>query len=228
MQKLLIIFSLGLTTHTSIASSLKRRIHQEIKRDHVAISYQEVKKLLFSTVENINGIVCSVYTEGQCQARHHKDYERQLKKRPKRFKINIEHTWPQSKGAKKLPANSDMHHLFITSKESNSKRANLPFCNVDYPFWEFGGSAKGIDINSQDCFEPRDIHKGNVARAMFYFSVRYMMPIDSDQESVLRIWNNEDPVDQREIERNNIIKSIQGNSNPFILEPNLLLKIEDF
>jgi endonuclease I len=121
-----------------------------------------------------------------------------------------------------------MYHLFVTTKASNSKRSNLPFCIVESPFWELGGSSQGIDYQSQDCFEPRDLHKGNVARAMFYFSVRYQLPIDEDQEVILRKWNDLDPVDDREIERAKIIEVLQGNSNPFITDPELAHEIKDF
>jgi hypothetical protein len=224
-----------LSLSTTQAKTPKNYLHQLAKAGHVALDYSEVKKILFFTVENTGGEVCSVYTENQCQKRHYKPYpyppkkSKALKyKKPRGFKLNIEHTWPQSKGAKELPANSDMHHLFVTSKESNSKRANLPFCNVASEFWEFGGSLMGIDIYAQDCFEPRDIHKGNVARAMFYFSVRYQMQIDADQEVVLRQWHKDDPVDSQEIKRNELIGIIQGNTNPFIEKPSYVDDISDF
>lgn len=213
----------------------KAKLHELARKNHLPHGYSDIKKILFSTVDNQDGLVCSVYTEGQCQKRYYRPVDQlNLKslnmkyKKPKGFKLNIEHTWPQSKGAKELPANSDMHHLFVTSKESNSKRANLPFCNVESAFWEFGGSAMGINYYAQDCFEPRDAHKGNVARAMFYFSTRYLMKIDSDQEEVFRQWHQQDPVDQAERDRNLVIQKIQGNINPFILNPEYVELIKDF
>jgi len=233
MKKLILtVVTLGILIHLSSAQAMsKHELQQRVKKNHVALSYSDTKKVLFSTVENKDGLVCSVYTENQCQKRHHKPMELvqlALKKQPRGFRLNVEHTWPQSKGAKKLPANSDMHHLFVTSKESNSKRANLPFCKVESIFWEFGGSLQGIDYYSQDCFEPRDIHKGNVARAMFYFSVRYMMKIDEDQESVLRSWHIIDPVDDAERQRNLMIEKLQGNLNPFIVDESLVEQITDY
>ena len=199
------------------------------KKGHVALEYKIVKLVMFSSVENINGVVCSAYTPTQCKDTYYKDpFEINLSKSNDNFKLNIEHTWPQSKGAKELPANSDMHHLFVTSKESNSKRANLPFCNAEYDYWQMEGSIHGFDQYAQDCFESQDLHKGNVARAMFYFSIRYNLPIDKDQEVVLRQWHKLDPVDNRELERNEIIQSLQGNSNLFITHPEFVNLIEDF
>ena len=204
-------------------------LQEMAKKGHVALEYKVVKLVMFSTVENINGVVCSVYTPTQCKDTYYKDpSEINLSKNNDNFKLNIEHTWPQSKGAKELPANSDMHHLFVTSKESNSKRANLPFCNAEYDYWQMEGSIHGFDQYAQDCFEPQDLHKGNVARAMFYFSIRYNLPIGQDEEITLRLWNKLDPVDDRELERNKIIQSLQGNSNPFITHPEFSDLIGDF
>ena len=77
-------------------------------------------------------------------------------------------------------------------------------------------------------FEPPDSHKGNVARAMFYFSMRYNMRIDPVQEKFLKKWNKLDPIDAAERLRNRRIKDIQGNSNPFIDDPFLADRISDF
>jgi hypothetical protein len=226
---LTIILIIQSITYGAFAESLKIDLNTSTKYGHTPLSYKQIKLVMFSMVDNIDGMVCSVYTKGQCQKRDQQTHFDSTKKRhPSGFKLNIEHTWPQSKGAKKYPAKSDMYHLFVTTKASNSKRSNLPFCIVEVPFWELGGSAQGIDYQSQDCFEPRDIHKGNVARAMFYFSIRYELPINEDQEVVLRKWHDLDPVDEREIERAEIIKTLQGNSNPFINDPSLVDLIKDF
>lgn len=203
--------------------SLKDLLHNQAKKSHRPLQYTEIKKLMFNTVDNIDGIVCSAYTPSQCKQRNPRSL-----KRAQNFKLNIEHTWPQSKGAKEMPANSDMHHLFVTSKESNGKRANHPFCNIYYSYWEFDGSSYGFDEYSQDCFEVQDEHKGNTARAIFYFSIRYKLPIDKDQESVLREWNKLDPVDHREISRNKRIQKLQGNINPFVQDSSLIDQVVDF
>jgi endonuclease I len=206
-----------------INKSIKEQLYEQTSIPHAPIPYSKVKSLMFSNIDNINGIVCSAYTPSQCKERAMRET-----KTSEHFKMNIEHTWPQSKGAKEMPANSDMHHLFVTSKESNGKRANHPFCNAYYSYWEKDGSIFGFDEYSQDCFEPQDEHKGNVARSLFYFSIRYKMKIDADQERVLRQWNLDDPVDRNEKMRNYRIKELQGNLNPFILNSKLVNEIGDF
>ena len=77
-------------------------------------------------------------------------------------------------------------------------------------------------------FEPMDVHKGNVARSILYFSIRYKMPIDNLQETFLKFWNLLDPVDAAEKARHEGIAKVQGNRNPFIDRPELALEIADF
>jgi endonuclease I len=42
------------------------------------------------------------------------------------------------------------------------------------------------------------------------------------------MWHESDPVDQEELERNQMVFEIQGNRNPFIDQPNLVSQISDF
>ena len=77
-------------------------------------------------------------------------------------------------------------------------------------------------------FEPPQRHKGNVARALFYFSVRYRLAISATQEAHLRAWHRKDPVDESEKNRNDLVQEIQGNRNPFIDFPHLVDSIDDF
>jgi endonuclease I len=81
---------------------------------------------------------------------------------------------------------------------------------------------------SQEVFEPPQDHKGNVARALFYFATRYELTIGKAEEEVLRKWNQEDPVDQEELDRNEEIFKVQQNRNPFVDFPELVDRISDF
>ncbi|WP_415061546.1 endonuclease I family protein [Bdellovibrio sp.] len=148
--------------------------------------------------------------------------------------INIEHTWPQSRFTRKFSKEaqkSDLHHLFPTDSEVNAIRGNNLFGEVTKDLVELKCSASRFGIGSagsDDVFEPPQDHKGNVARALFYFSIRYDVAIDPREESVLRKWNREDPVDADEVRRNNEIFKVQGNRNPFVDFPELAEKIADF
>jgi endonuclease I len=77
-------------------------------------------------------------------------------------------------------------------------------------------------------FEVRPARRGDIARAHFYFSVRYAMPIGAAEESVLVAWHQEDPPDDRERERNDRIVRIQRNRNPFVDRPEFVGRISDF
>ena len=146
--------------------------------------------------------------------------------------MNCEHTWPQSKFTKEFSnelQKSDLHHLFPSDMKANSIRSNNPFADVDGKIThsECSDSKNGNARIAQNirAFEPPSEHKGNVARAIYYFSTRYKMKIDSTQVRNLKAWNEEDPVDQEEIERNAGIMKLQGNRNPFIDFPELINRL---
>ena len=147
--------------------------------------------------------------------------------------INTEHTWPQSRFTGRFPREtqkSDLHHLFPSDSEMNSHRGSLHFGNVvgtvealKCPIAKLGHQASGEIV-----FEPPTAHKGNVARAIFYFATRYQMKMSPAEEAALREWNKADPVDAAEFERNNQIENLQGNRNPFVDFSDLADHIDHF
>lgn len=157
---------------------------------------------------------------------------------PNNTVVNCEHTWPQSKFTSKFNSEmqkSDLNHLFTTNSKANSTRGNNPFGEVNgkNPSPDCTESSYGYvtdkNTNSQVMvFEPPTEHKGNAARAIFYFSVRYKLPIDPTQEEILKNWNKDDPVDAEEMERNDMVEKAQGNRNPFIDFPEMANLIHDF
>lgn len=148
--------------------------------------------------------------------------------------VNIEHTWPQSRFSSKFDKGiqkADMHHLFPTDSKLNAIRGNFKFAVVDRPEKALRcGMSKFGQASGQGghFFEPPDAHKGNVARALFYFSVRYNIKIDAFEEGFLKTWNKADPVDAEERTRMEEIFKIQGNRNPFVDFPELADSISDF
>lgn len=148
--------------------------------------------------------------------------------------LNCEHTWPQSKFQgfhSKGMQKSDLHHLFPTDSRINSMRGNYEFAEVDYERESYCSSARFGGNNgdhSDYYFEPPKDHRGNVARALFYFSVRYQIRISKLQEYYLKKWHQEDPVDPFEEWRNDQIEELQGSRNPFIDLPQLVHNISDF
>jgi hypothetical protein len=147
--------------------------------------------------------------------------------------VNIEHTWPQSKFPKRgsITQKADLHHLFPTDTVTNNRRANHTFNNQTRSGTMTDCAPSKIGYNSslgEQSFEPPAEHKGNVARALFYFAVRYNGHIVPEEEIVLRIWNEIDPVDEQELKRNNEIEKIQGNRNIFVDDAQYADLIDDF
>ncbi|MCK9223770.1 MAG: endonuclease [Candidatus Muirbacterium halophilum] len=196
------------------------RLHDMIDNQK-DLGYTGARKAFFGEIDNVDGVVECVYTGKTIKTSGI----------PNHTIMNCEHTWPQSKfgGAEKGTKKSDINHLFPTDSKSNSRRSNYPFGNVRKVTWQDGGSKLGTsDLGNFTVFEPRDEHKGDVARAMFYFAVRYTMAIDAHQENTLRKWHELDPVSEKEIARNAGVEEAQGNRNPFIDRPEFVDNIRDF
>ena len=146
---------------------------------------------------------------------------------------NKEHVWPQSTGwDKSQTAGADVHHLRPEDPTLNSTRGNTPYGEVTN-----GKEAKMKTGEGSGCyygggyFEPKDVSKGDVARIIFYLLTRYS---DADSKSITGVaqsmellleWNELDPVDDLERQRNKEGEKKQGNRNPFIDYPELANKI---
>ncbi|MEP7145800.1 MAG: endonuclease, partial [bacterium] len=144
--------------------------------------------------------------------------------------MNTEHTFPQGFFNQSEPMRSDIHHLFPTDETANNRRNNFDFGYVVSNItWEGGGSKLGTDAYGQIVFEARDQHKGNIARCLFYFLIRYQNYggfMDAIQENVLRQWNRADTVDAHEKIRENGIQNFQNNRSPFVDHPEFIDRIK--
>lgn len=203
--------------------------------EHQRLGYKEARRHLFGQLHLVGDKQTGYSVKGvYCQ----KDFKSGSGVGPNRIPnsniLNCEHTWPQSKFQgfhSKGQQKGDLHHLFPTDSRINSMRGNYEFAEVDYERESYCNGAR-FGGNNQDhsdyYFEPPKEHKGNVARALFYFSVRYQIRISKLQEYYLRKWHQEDPVDPFEEWRNDQIEDIQNNRNPFIDMPELVQHISDF
>lgn len=181
------------------------------------LGYTGARKVMFSYIDNVEGKVCGVYS-GTCI---------KTSGIPDHTKYNTEHSWCQSWGATGT-AKSDLHHLYPVKSNLNSRRNNFPFCEVADTQWEDFGSYFGKSYSGTSCFEPPNWHKGELARSMFYFAVRYSKRVDAEQERFFREWNAENPVSEKEYSRNEEIYRYQGNRNPFVQYPEFVQLITDF
>ena len=162
---------------------------------------------------------------------------------------NREHSWPNSWfGAKIMPMYTDLHHMYPTDKMVNGKRGNNPFGETNGETFKSANDFSKLGKCTYPgyngtVFEPNDLYKGDFARTYFYMVTCYeeKLPdwyanysesqptldgntypgLSSWQLEMLMKWAKNDPVSEKEINRNNAVYGIQKNRNPFIDYPGL-------
>ncbi len=198
---------------------------------HISLGYTLARKKMYAYTDNIAGKITCVY--GGMQVNNPYGTETTAVS-----PINCEHTVPQSFFGSSEPMMSDIHHLFPTYENWNSARSNNPF--VDIPdsltqLWMTGTASMttfpttNIDAYSeyrQYLFEPREVQKGNTARAVAYFFTMYPAEAGTINRvmlpNLLCDWNDADPVDAQETLRNDKIFQYQHDKNPYVVHPEWL------
>lgn len=151
--------------------------------------------------------------------------------------LNREHVWAKSHGQFDvvLPTGADLHNLKPADASVNVSRSNKDFANCQDNGGTQHAEATGCYYTS-NAWEPRDEVKGDVARILFYMATRYEgengevdlevndqldnspLPYHGKLSDLLQ-WNEQDPPDDFERHRNNVIYSYQQNRNPYIDHP---------
>lgn len=162
---------------------------------------------------------------------------------------NREHSFPNSWfGGKKQPMYTDLHHMYPTDKLVNNKRGNNPFGETDGEVYKSEGDFSKLGTCTYPgydgiVFEPNDEYKGDFARTYFYMVTCYEEKLPDWYENYSEVrptldgnkypglsewqlemllkWAAQDPVSQKETERNIAVNDIQKNRNPFIDYPGL-------
>lgn len=154
---------------------------------------------------------------------------------------NREHSIPQSWFNSSRPMVSDAFHVYPTDGKVNGQRSNYPFGECSGGVTLSGGKGRlgksTFSGYSGTVFEPDDEYKGDFARTYFYFATRYqniMTSIGGESfngttypsftawsQAIFLKWHCQDPVSQKEIDRNNAVEAFQKNRNPFIDYPEL-------
>ena len=160
--------------------------------------------------------------------------------------MNREHSFPKSWwGGTQNEAYTDINHLYPSDGDANMKKSNYPLGIVNPAYTTFdngvskvGNPLAGYGGGSSVVFEPDDRYKGDFARTYFYMVTMYQdytwkssysWMLQQDLYPTLKPWaynmllewSRNDPVSQKEIDRNEAVYRIQKNRNPFIDFPGL-------
>lgn len=166
--------------------------------------------------------------------------------------VNREHSFPKSWwGGGKQTQYSDAFHLYPTDGKVNGQRSSYPYgeCAGGTRLPNNGqvqalgklGSSTFPGFSGR-VFEPDDMYKGDLARSYFYLAAAYNKSIGSWTQGngkdmmagnsypvfkqwaieLLLKWSRQDPVSDKETDRNDAIYRHQNNRNPFIDHPELV------
>ncbi len=207
---------------------LKTALHQ-ILRTHTVLDYSSLWEAFRLTDSRPDGTVWDMYSD---HVRLFTSYE-----------LNREHSFPKSWwGGDVNAAYTDLHHIYPADRDANMAKSNYPLGEVgSNPSFYNGVTTVGSNIfpgYTGNVFEPHDNYKGDFARAYFYVVTcyqdyynkwRYFYMINANTYPVLKPWavdlllkwHRNDPVSQKELERNDAVFKLQNNRNPFIDYPNL-------
>ena len=200
---------------------------------HVTLGYNTARKKMYAYIDNVGGTLTCVYG-GATKALAYGTEVTSI------APFNCEHTVPQSFFNSADPMVSDIHHLYPVYDNWNTIRSNYPFYeipDVSTQLWMRGTVQQSTMPTTNigeyaeyysGAFEPREAHKGNLARSVAYFFTMY--PTEAGNLSsvisptVLCNWSALDTVDAVEILRDQKTFQYQGNHNPYVLHPDWLVR----
>jgi len=210
----------------------KKNLHALIEQSHVKhLTYKECWDGCEKADEDPNNsanIIC-IYSGASILKTKH------VGSAGKTGEWNREHLYPQSKGfsSKDAVAHNDIHHLRAAEYSTNSDRKDTDFGEGglytprievrgdiaravlymtvryeadDYSSYKYNGRTY---TDSDDLDLELSSSKGDITKP--YTGSYYL----GDLYYLIK-WNYEDPVDDTERKRNDVVAGIQGNRNPFI------------
>ena len=225
------------------STALRESLHKEIK-NHTILNYDQVRGDRAKVDVRPDGMLWDIYSA--CDFDLTMYVPRGYTPTVECDKYNREHMLPVSwwGGSESEPMYTDLHHIVSTDAYANEKRSAWAYDEVKTTNWSNSlGSKFGTGKTwSENSFEPADEYKGDVARVYFYMLTCYMdknfatggkgyryftysngvCNFQTKSLSLMLKWHRQDPVSEREINRNKKVKALQGNDNPFVLEPALV------
>ncbi|POB13516.1 endonuclease I [Halobacteriovorax sp. DA5] len=245
-------FYSGLSTASS-GYVFKSQLSSLLRRTHRGISYDDLLKAYRSTdldtTYDGDRTIMDMYSEnpnGKDPYRYQPGRRTCGQYKGEGDCYNREHLFPQGLFNKRRPMKTDIFHVYPTDGKVNGHRGSYPFGEVGKASWvSKNGSKIGTSSTSGyrgRVFEPIDEFKGDIARAMLYFAVRYEAEIPRFKDNpmtngsreqtysswfikLLLKWHKQDPVSEHERRRNDIACEYQKNRNPFIDHPEWAMAI---
>ena len=228
------------------SKELRESLHEEIK-DHTVLTYKQIRGDQAQVDVHENGKIWDMYSAyefnlsdychdidviaGECYNREH---------------ILPKSWWGYSEANEANdPMYTDLHHVISTDAVANDTRSNYIYDEVKNATWTNNlGSKLGTSMNwyNQTAFEPVDEYKGDIARVYFYMLTCYMdqnfavnakgkkyfsytngvCEFQPQALALMLKWHRQDPVSEKEVVRNAKVADLQGNVNPFVVEPDLV------
>ena len=206
-----------------------------IIRPHTKLDYYPLSTTFRTTDWNPNGYFWDMYSTIQ---------------RSSWTGLNREHNLPKSwfgvssEQVDNYEISTDVHNLYPSDATANSAKSNYPPGEVGTTSFDNGvfqvGTSNFTGYNGT-VFEPADQYKGDFARDYMYMVTCYedysavwqslgtssvlsrnTYPVFTTYGvNLLMKWHRNDPVSEKEINRNDAVYSLQHNRNPFIDHPEL-------
>lgn len=207
----------GVGLNELIDQSLRNSLQTRLKKDYIPKSYSSGHWATLKLADihpSKPGYVWTIYDSKAVGVNNHGSKVGQW---------NKEHVVPQSwlKDHGLSGYGDDQHNLRAADMQENSRRGNRLFIDSNGSFGTTGSF-----------YYPGDEHRGDVARILMYMLILHQgttLTIDKmiteNQWSTLIKWHLEDPVDDFEINRNQVIFEYQKNRNPFIDYPELVYAV---
>lgn len=210
--------------------------------NHSVVAYDGLWNLFTSTDVYPNGMIWDMYSTKQWTPG---------KSKCGNYSVvgdcyNREHSMPKSWFDDAKPMYSDAYHLYPTDGKVNGQRSNYPYGEcANGTTLPGSGSVKALGKLGESTFpgysgtvfEPVDEYKGDFARSYFYMAAAYNDKISTWESpmlgnnkypafstwatELLLKWHRQDPVSQKELDRNEAVSAKQQNRNPFIDHPEL-------
>lgn len=218
-------------------TALKAQLHNIID-DHLQFQYSTVKQILRQADEDPNNPdnLILIFTGWSIPKANFAVYLDSVDY------WNREHIWAKSHGdfGTDPGPGTDCHALKPVDNTVNSAKSNKDYDDGGTQYFD-NGIPTGCYTDG-DSWEPIDSQKGDIARMIFYMDARYegdngeldLTVVDQvntypnpthGKLSTLLQWHQQDPVDDFERRRNDVIYQWQKNRNPFIDYPEFVNRI---